>query len=276
MDIDSSDFKVRRIALSIQYQGSAFCGWQRQKSGESVQGVIEKAISELDPHRPIKLVAAGRTDAGVHAAAQVAHFDSSGPIPVHRWTSALNGKLPCSIRVLEAIERPSNWHACHSAKYRRYRYTIYNGCCPNVFLEPLCWHRYKVCIDEILIRNALQGLLGFHDFSAFQRAGSRRAHAYTTVQAVHIERHGDVIEIEIQASGFLYGMVRLLVGQLVALGEHRISLEVFENRWMKGLRSEVKEAAPAKGLCFLRAGYEELLFSKAAWFDCFPKHYLNS
>ncbi len=266
---------MRRIAISIQYDGTSYCGWQRQIHRKTVQGVIEQAIAELDPQRPIKLIAAGRTDAGVHAAAQVAHFDISGPIPVNRWASALNGNLPSSIRVLEAVERPDKWHACHAAKYRRYRYTIYNGLRPNVFLAPLSWHRYKFPLDDALMTRALEGIVGFHDFRAFQRSGSRRAHSFTTVQDVQIQRHGDVLEIEIQASGFLYGMVRLLVGQLVAIGEKRLSLELFDHRWRNGLRSEVKEAAPARGLCFLRAGYEETMFSKAAWFDCFPKHYLN-
>ena len=91
--------KVRRIALCLQYQGSSFCGWQRQKEGTSVQGVLEDAVMALDPHMPIKIIAAGRTDAGVHAAGQVVHFDSCGPIPIEHWAVALNGRLPEKIRV---------------------------------------------------------------------------------------------------------------------------------------------------------------------------------
>ena len=91
---------IRRIAISFQYEGTSFCGWQKQPNGLSVQAVIEKAVEELDPLRPINVVAAGRTDAGVHAAGQVAHFDCSGPIPETRWASALNGRLPASIRVI--------------------------------------------------------------------------------------------------------------------------------------------------------------------------------
>ena len=133
--LESADnLNRRRIGLSIQYDGSAFCGWQRQATGRSVQGVLEKAISILDPIRPINVIAAGRTDAGVHAAGQVVHFDCSGPIPINRWGAALNGRLPAQVRVREAVLRPEAWHACHSAIYRRYRYTIYNGCLPNLFL----------------------------------------------------------------------------------------------------------------------------------------------
>ncbi len=260
----------------MQYDGSSFCGWQRQRQGLSVQGVLEQAISTLDPLRPIKAVAAGRTDAGVHAAAQVVHFDCCGSIPAERWASALNGRLPCTIRVSEAVERPKSWHACYSAVYRRYRYLVYNSRRPNLFLAPWSWHRYHSRLDETLMRDALIGILGCHDFSAFQRSGSNRANAVTTVQAVELERVGDLLNLEIQASGFLYGMVRLLVGQLIALGEHRLTLHEFERRWQERLRHEVKEAAPPNGLCLLRAGYEESFFSEAAWFDCMPRFVLAS
>lgn len=262
---------IRRIGLSIQYDGSDFCGWQKQKKGLSIQGCLENAISELDPYRPIKSIAAGRTDAGVHAAGQVVHFDCSGHIPPFRWASALNGRLPKSIRIRESVLRPNDWHACHAASYRRYRYTIYNGRRPNLFLAAWSWHRYRFRLDEKLMKLALKGLVGFHDFGAFQRAGSRRAHSWTMIQEVQLERNGDLIFIDIQASGFLYGMVRLLVGQLVSLGEHQLSLEMFEQRWKERRRFEIKQAAPPNGLCLIRAGYKELIFSESAWFESYPK-----
>ena len=267
---------LRRIALSLQYEGSAFCGWQRQRQGNSVQAVLEDAISQLDPHRPVQTFAAGRTDAGVHAAGQVVHFDCCGPIPAWRWAPALNGRLPGSIRVREAVERPLSWHACYSATYRRYRYTVYNGRRPNLFLAPWSWHRYQTKLNDGLMTEALEGLVGLHDFSAFMRAGSRRAHARTTIQEVSLERQGDLVNVEIQASGFLYGMVRLLMGQLVALGEQRLTLETFERRWRERRRSEVKDAAPAQGLCLLRAGYGESIFTKGGWYDCQPRYFLAS
>ncbi|QBE68055.1 tRNA pseudouridine(38-40) synthase [Synechococcus sp. WH 8101] len=260
----------------MQYEGSSFCGWQRQHQGSSVQGELEKAIAALDPHRPVQAVAAGRTDAGVHAAGQVVHFDCCGPIPAQRWAPALNGRLPGTIRVREAVERPLHWHACHSASYRRYRYTIYNGRRPNLFLAPWSWHRYHCRLDEDAMRRSLNGLIGSHDFSAFMRAGSRRAHARTTVQDVSLERQGDVVILEIQASGFLYGMVRLLTGQLVAVGEHRLHPQVFEQRWRQRRRQEVKEAAPPQGLCLLRAGYPDPLFTQGGWYDCQPRFFLAS
>jgi tRNA pseudouridine38-40 synthase len=267
---------LRRIALCLQYDGGAFCGWQRQPRDPSVQETLEAVLAELDPQRPASTVAAGRTDAGVHAAGQVVHFDAAGPIPPHRWPKALNGRLPPAIRVRAASQVPGDWHACFSARYRRYRYTLYNGRTPNLFLAPWSWHRYRHPLNDGLMNEALHDLLGEHDFSAFQRAGSRRAHAITTLQEVELRRDGDLITIELQASGFLYGMVRLVVGQLVAIGEGRLDLDGFRHRWRNRLRDEVKEAAPPQGLCLLRVGYPLEIFPRSAWYDGQPRFQLES
>ncbi|WP_398336308.1 tRNA pseudouridine(38-40) synthase TruA [Vulcanococcus sp.] len=264
-----------RIALCLQYDGAAYCGWQRQPRDPSVQETLETALAALDPQRPARAVAAGRTDSGVHAAGQVVHFEAAGPIPAQRWAAALNGRLPASIRVRAAAAVPSDWHACFSACYRRYRYTLYNGRLPNLFLAPWSWHRYQVPLDEALMRRALEGMLGEHDFAAFERAGSSRSHSRTTLQEVSVLRRGDLIEVELQASGFLYGMVRLVMGQLVALAEGRLSLEAFERRWRSGARDQVKEAAPPQGLCLLRVGYPQPVFPATAWYDCQPRFLLE-
>jgi tRNA pseudouridine38-40 synthase len=267
---------VRRIGLCLQYDGAAFHGWQRQNDRASVQETLEQAIAALDPLRPVKAVAAGRTDAGVHAAGQVVHFDCSGPIPPQRWARALNGRLPASVRVRAAAAVPPDWHARFSATYRRYRYTIYNGRTPNLFVAPWSWHRYQVRLEHGRMAEALEQLLGEHDFSAFQRSGSHRPHARTTVQAVLVQRQGDLVVVELQASGFLYGMVRLVMGQLVALGEGRLSPQTFSERWRRQERAQVKEAAPPQGLCLLRIGYPRSMFPDAAWYDNQPQFRLES
>ena len=272
----------QRIALCLQYDGGPFCGWQRQPQHPSVQQTLDEAIEALDPlpagvtAKLSRTIAAGRTDTGVHAAAQVVHFDCHGPIPAPRWAPALNGRLPGSIRVRASAAVAPDWHACFSATYRRYRYCIYNARRPNLFLAPISWHRYQWRLQDQLMEELLQELLGHHDFSAFQRAGSQRAHARTTVQEVSLQRDGDILTLEIQASGFLYGMMRLLVGQLVAAGEGRISPEQFRQRWRQQRRAEVKEAAPPQGLCLLRVGYPEPVFPRGAWYDCQPRYRLET
>ena len=280
----------QRIALCLQYDGGHFCGWQRQPGQISVQQTLDEAITALDPpppgspltellqsgQTPCRSTAAGRTDAGVHAAAQVVHFDCHGPIPPERWGAALNGRLPRSIRVRASTRVNTDWHACFSACYRRYRYIIYNGRRPNLFLAPYSWHRYQWRLQEELMQELLQELLGYHDFAAFQRAGSNRAHSRTTVQEVELSREGDLLNLEIQATGFLYGMVRLLVGQLVAVGEGRLKAADFRRRWREQRREEVKEAAPPEGLCLLRVGYKENLFPEGRWYDCQPRYRLET
>ena len=241
-----------------------------------MQSALEDTLDQLEPSVRHSLVAAGRTDAGVHAAAQVAHFDSVGPIPPHRWPAALNGRLPQTIRIRAAAEVSSTWHACYSAQYRRYRYTIYNAQIPNLFLEQWSWHRYKKRLDEHLMAAALADIVGEHDFAAFQRAGSHRAHSRTTVQDVSLVRQGDLLVAEIQASGFLYGMVRLLMGQVVAVGEGSLSLDAFISRWRRRARHEVREAAPANGLCLLRVGYPSVVFPLGLWYDTQPRFVLDS
>lgn len=266
---------LRRIALCLQYDGSAFHGWQRQHNASSVQATLEAALASLDPLGTGRCVAAGRTDTGVHAAAQVVHFDCAGPIPPQRWPKALNGRLPPTVRVRAAAPVPGDWHACFSASYRRYRYTLYNGVRPNLFLAPWSWHRYQASIDEGAMAAALAPMLGEHDFAAFQRSGSRRSHSRTCLQEAQVQRQGDLITVELQASGFLYGMVRLLMGQLVALAEGRLPAGEFERRWRLGERAAVKEAAPPQGLCLLRVGYPEAVFPHAAWYDCQPRYQLD-
>ena len=240
-----------------------------------MQQTLEQALRELDPAGPGLCVAAGRTDTGVHAAGQVVHFDTAGPIPAHRWPKALNGRLPATVRIRAAREVPPDWHACFDASFRRYRYTVFNGRLPNLFLAPWSWHRYQRRLDQEVMRTALESMLGEHDFSAFMRAGSRRAHGRTTLQEVLVERDGDLIRVELQASGFLYGMVRLLMAQLVAVGEGRLAAGTLVERWRLRQRHAIKESAPAQGLCLLRVGYPQSLFTEPEWYDSQPRFHLS-
>ncbi len=261
---------MQRVALVIQYLGTNFHGWQRQPNQRTVQEEIETAISTV-LKRPVTLHAAGRTDAGVHAAAQVAHFDACGPIPAHRWASVLNSRLAKDILIRASAKVEPTWHARFSASWRRYRYTLYTDPTPNLFVRPFAWHCYRAPVDESLIQTALTPLIGRHHLAAFHRAGSARPHSWVDVQAAECQRSGPLIYIEVQASGFLYGMMRLLVGLLVQVGCRERAIDNFTDIWVNERRELVKYAAPARGLCLLRVGYQDFPFSQDVWYDTQPK-----
>ena len=262
-----------RIALLIQYLGTNFHGWQKQPDRVSVQGYIEQAISSTTGYQ-INIYGAGRTDAGVHAAAQVAHFEYEGPIPAHKWSKIINALLPEGILIRASAQVDNNWHARFSALWRRYRYTIYTEPEPNVFVSQTSWHYYQSVISESLVQQALDPLLGEHNFAAFKRTGSDRLDAWVEVQAAQCYRQGAFVYLEIQANSFLYGMVRLLVGMLVEVGIGKRSLENFVDIWQNHRRSQVKYSAPAKGLCLLRVGYPQFPFNPSLWFDTQPTLHL--
>jgi tRNA pseudouridine38-40 synthase len=260
----------QRIALVVQYLGTDFHGWQRQPRHRNVQQEIEETIQTLVGH-PVTVCAAGRTDTGVHAAAQVAHFDTTAPIPADRWASVLNARLPADILIRGSAKVEPSWHARFSAQWRRYRYSLYTDPRPNLFLRPLTWHYYHYPLDVALMQAGLDPLMGRHHLSAFHRANSGRAHSWVEVQAADCTRCGSLVEIEIQASGFLYGMMRLVVGLLVQVGAGLRSPESFTQIWQSEQRDQVKYAAPARGLCLLRVGYPDFPFPEQVWFDTLPR-----
>jgi tRNA pseudouridine38-40 synthase len=268
--VPSTPAAKQRVALVIQYLGTRFHGWQRQPNLPSIQGEIEQAIARV-VGQPVTLHGAGRTDAGVHAAAQVAHFDDPiGQIPAHRWGKVINAQLPKDIIVRGSALVQNPWHARFSALWRRYRYSIYTDQWPNVFADAYSWHYYGDRLEESLIRGAMEPLLGKHHLAAFHRAGSNRHHSWVEVQGVECYRRGPMVYLEIQANGFLYGMVRLLVGLLVEVGSGQRSLANFNQIWVNQRRDLVKYSAPAKGLCLLRVGYEYFPFPESLWFDSQP------
>jgi tRNA pseudouridine38-40 synthase len=256
--------QTQRVALVIQYLGTHFHGWQRQPRERTVQEEIEQAIQSV-LSKPTTLHGAGRTDAGVHAAAQVAHFDAPDHIPAYRWASMLNSRLPEDVLIRAATAVDRTWHARFSAIWRRYRYTLYTNSCPNLFVRPFAWHYYRAPLDVALMQSALEPLLGKHHLAAFHRAGSSRAHSWVEVQAAECVRQGDFIQIELQASGFLYGMVRLLVGMLIEVGRGLRSPRQQQRRDL------VKYAAPPQGLCLLRVGYPDFPLAPEIWYDSQPK-----
>ncbi len=266
---------TQRIAIVIQYLGTHFHGWQWQPNHRTIQEELELALQSVLDY-PVRIHGAGRTDAGVHAAAQVAHFDAPVTIPAHRWASILNARLPKDILIRASAAMSDNWHARFSALWRRYRYLLYTDSHPNLFIRPFCWHYYREPISEILIQEALTPLIGHHHLAAFHRAGSKRPHSWVDVQAAKCDRQGSIVSIELQASGFLYGMMRLLVGVLVQVGQGLRSPNSFTDLWTAERREEVRYAAPAQGLCLLRVGYAEFPFPPEIWFDTQPSFNFSS
>jgi tRNA pseudouridine38-40 synthase len=266
----SDPLQTQRVALVVQYLGTHFHGWQRQPQHRTVQEEIETVLEKVLGY-PVRIHAAGRTDTGVHAAAQVVHFDAPVRIPAHRWTAILNSRLPQDVLIRAAVSVAPNWHARFSAIWRRYRYTLYTDPRPNLFLRPYVWHYYYEPLDVGLMQAALTPLLGRHHLAAFHRAGSRRPHSWVDVQAAECRRDGAFVSIEVQASGFLYGMMRLLVGLLVQVGRGVRSPFNFTELWTEERREEVKYAAPAHGLCLLRVGYPDFPVPPEIWFDAQPR-----
>ncbi len=263
----------QRVALVIQYAGTHLYGWQKQLKERTVQSEIEQAIIDV-LGQPVPIYGAGRTDRGVHAAAQVAHFDNPSVIPPQRWAAVLNSRLPDDIVIRASAAVTDDWHARFSALYRRYRYTIYTAAKPNLFVRPYTWHYYQEPLDLDQMQAAVVPLLGTHHLAAFHRADSGRAHSWVNIQDVSCQQHDDFIQIEIQANGFLYGMVRLLVALLVRVGNGDLSIAEFTKIWQAEQRSQVKHSAPAKGLCLLRVGYADFPFLPSVWYDTQPQFLL--
>ncbi|BDA39253.1 tRNA pseudouridine synthase A [cyanobacterium endosymbiont of Braarudosphaera bigelowii] len=260
---------VKRIALIIQYSGNRFHGWQRQPYHRTVQEDIENTIAKSLGYK-VSIHGAGRTDAGVHATAQVAHFDYVGPIPPKRLAKVINRYLPEDILIRNSEEVSTNWHARFSAQWRRYRYTLYTNKNSNLFVKSFSWHYYRYPLKIKLMVDALTSLLGTHHLTAFRKEGSQRTHSWVEIQDIECYRKGAFVHVEIQANGFLYGMVRLLIGMLVEVGIGKLSLANFNQIWRNQGRKHVRHSAPANGLCLLGVGYPEVSFSSNLYLDTQP------
>ena len=277
LEANSPEFSqaTQRVALVVQYVGTHLHGWQWQPNARTVQGELEKAIESVLGYF-VRLHGAGRTDSGVHAAAQAAHFDAPKFIPAHRWAEILNSRLPADILVRASAQVADDWHAQFSAEWRRYRYTLYTDRCPNLFLRSFVWHYYQDHLDQARMQAALTPMVGEHDMEAFHRARSGRGHSWVHLQAAECRRQGSLLTVELQARGFLYGMVRLIMGLLVQVGTGEMLPQVFTQLWQNRERHRVKYSAPAQGLCLLRVGYPDWPFARDVWFDAQPHFHLGA
>ncbi len=246
--------QAKNLKLTIAYDGSRYHGFQFQLNAQTVQQVLEEKLSLL-LGESIRVIGSARTDAGVHAYKQVVSFRTRATIPTDRIPAAARGIMPRDIIVLEAFEVPDSFHARFSATGKLYCYRILNSSIPNPFQRNYAWQVYEP-LDASLMNQALQLLVGEHHFGAFQAAGSSARNPVRTLYSLQCERQNESIEFKLRGNGFLYHMVRNIVGTVVHVGVGKLSLEKFKEIFESRDRRQAGITAPATGLYLLEVFYE--------------------
>ena len=244
---------MRRIRMTVRYDGTEYHGWQEQPGLATVQGTLVETLATLLGERPL-VEGAGRTDAGVHALGQVASFQTEHRIEVGRLQAALNSRLPADIAVTEAAEAPPFFRPSRDAVAKHYRYRIYRGPIKPVFEERFVWHWHQPLEVEPM-RGAARLLVGRHDFRSFETGGSPRGDTVREIFRFDVTEAGPELYFDVEGDGFLYRMVRNLVGTLTEVGRgHRTPEWVTQVRKAKD-RAAAGPCAPAKGLCLVEVRY---------------------
>jgi tRNA pseudouridine38-40 synthase len=244
-----------RIALGIEYDGTAYNGWQRQHTGEGVQARVEAALTEV-ANEAIEVVCAGRTDTGVHASGQVVHFDTSSERSMRGWLLGANTNLPDDIAVTWAQAVSDDFHARFSATARSYRYVILNRLVRSALNRHRAWWVYQD-LDAERMHQAAQELLGKHDFSAFRAAGCQASTPTREITSISVRREGDTIVLELTANAFLQHMVRNIMGTLAAVGSGDLSASAISRILASKDRTEGGVAAPPHGLTLVNVTYPD-------------------
>lgn len=246
---------MKRVRLLISYDGTNYCGWQVQINGITVEEVINKALTDL-LGEPIEVIGASRTDSGVHALGNVAVFDSDTKIPAEKISFALNQRLPNDIRIQKSDEVPSDWHPRFQDSVKTYEYKILNRRFPDP-MQRLYTHFVYMPLDVEKMKQAAEYIVGEHDFASFCSARSQVQTTVRTVYLLDVEKKDDVIYIRISGNGFLYNMVRIIVGTLMKVGlgvyppEHVKEIIEAKDRYVAGPK------APACGLTLINIKYTE-------------------
>lgn len=249
--------EVQRYAAIVEYNGACFHGWQKQKhhNEPTVQAALEAAISMVANH-PVEIVCAGRTDAGVHATRQVIHFDTTAKRPDYNWLMGVNTNLPDGVALqwLSAVD--GDFHARFKAQARRYRYIINNAPFKQALQhDQLTWWRYP--LDAERMHEAAQALIGEHDFSAFRAKDCQAKSPVKTMHHIQVKRWGNIIMLELEASAFLYHMVRNIVGVLLPIGEGSKPVSWMAEVLATRNRKQAGITAPGEGLYFVGVKYPE-------------------
>ena len=247
--------RLRRIALTVAYDGTAYAGWQRQINATAVQQVLEEALEALTG-ASTAVTGASRTDAGVHALGQVAHFDTLSRIPAEKFAFALNTRLPRDIRVVESKAVAPDFHARFGASGKRYRYQIHNQPHAPALERHYRWH-VPLPLDLIRMRREAQTVLGTHDFAAFAASGSCAKDTVRTVTAITIGQEGELVTLFVEGNGFLYNMVRILAGTLTDIGCGKCAEGAIAKALANTDRLALGQTAPAHGLTLMRVWYPE-------------------
>ena len=249
---------TRNLRLTLAYDGTDYAGWQVQPDQLTVQEVVERALEKITGS-PTRILASGRTDAGVHALGQVASFRSDTRLTTDVLHRALNGELPNDVAVLDVSEVPEGFHPIRDAARKRYRYTIHDGPVRDVFGRRYSWH-YRRHLDADSMHQAAGKLLGTHDFAAFQTSGAPRQSTVRTIFDVSVKRgrgaKSDVVTLDVEADGFLYNMVRTIVGTLVEVGRGAQSEAWVSEVLASTDRRQAGSTAPPQGLFLLWVTYD--------------------
>jgi len=244
-----------RYAIGLEYDGSEFLGWQIQRQEPTVQGCLEAALSRVANHEA-RVVCCGRTDTGVHALGQVAHFDSDAQRAERDWVLGLNSHLPAGVSVLWIRAVDDSFHARFSAYSRTYRYLVINRWIrPALEARRMSW--WRVPLDADRMHEAAQALQGEHDFSSFRAGACQARHAVREIQEITVSRSGDIVALEVTANGFLYHMVRNIAGTLLRVGQGDAEVDWPGRLLSQRDRSKAAPTAAPEGLYFVRARYPD-------------------
>ena len=245
-----------KYAACIEYDGTAYYGWQRLSHGPSVQGEVEKSLSKVANHS-VETTCAGRTDSGVHGIGQIIHFESDSNRNQKAWQMGCNTNLPDDISMRWVQPISDDFHARFSANSRRYRYIILNQITrPAIIYNKVCW--FKEPLNEDLMHQAAQRLVGEHDFSSFRASGCQAKHAMRELQEITVTRDGHYIYVDIVANAFLHHMVRNIVGSLFEVGKQTKAVTWFSELLALKDRNQAGITAPACGLYFVSVNYPEI------------------
>ncbi len=245
---------MRKYKIILSYDGSGYQGWQRQPGFPTIQETMETALAQLTGET-IRIYPSGRTDAGVHAVGQVAHFQSALKVPVERLVNAINAHLPDDIVVHSVEVVPLEFDANRDAVRKLYRYVIHDGPTPSPFLRKYCCHS-KSALDVAAMAQAAQALKGTHDFHSFETEWPNRKSSVRTITHVSVNRAGEYIWIDVEADGFLYNMVRSIAGTLMQVGRGYWPVTKVAEILAADDRTQAGPTAPAEGLFLMRVTYE--------------------